>query len=52
MKFIRYLFHGRTGKVEDVLIDSIGSTIGICVLLFIVKVVEIIKSNRKDVKNA
>jgi len=34
---------GRSGKLEDVLIDTIGVWIGICVLLFFVKIIEIIK---------
>lgn len=42
---------GRTGKVTDVLIDSLGAIIGICVLLLIVKIFSYLKNENKIVKN-
>ena len=48
MRFISYLFLGRAGQVEDVWIDSLGVTIGICILLLLVKIVEKINKKRKD----
>lgn len=39
---------GRSGQVQDVLIDFLGVIIGICVLLFLVKLF----NKGKDVKDA
>ncbi|MCI8310512.1 MAG: VanZ family protein [Clostridia bacterium] len=36
---------GRSGKIQDVCIDSIGVVIGVCVLLFFVKIIILIKDN-------
>ncbi len=38
---------GRAGKLQDVLIDSIGVFLGVCALLFIVKIVQIIINKNK-----
>ena len=40
---------GRSGQVKDVYIDSLGVILGVCVLLFIVKIVQFIKS--KSIQN-
>lgn len=40
---------GRSGQVKDVYIDSLGVIIGVCALLFLVKIVQFI--NHKSIKN-
>lgn len=40
---------GRSGQVKDVYIDSLGVILGVCVLLFIVKIVQFVKS--KSIQN-
>jgi len=35
---------GRSGKIEDVVIDTLGVILGVCLLLFIVKIVQTYKS--------
>ena len=37
MRFIKCLCQDELGRIEDVLIDSIGVVLGICILLFFVK---------------
>lgn len=39
---------GRTGRVVDVLIDSQGALLGTCVLLFIIKLVQMLKKVDKN----
>lgn len=46
---IHQLFiEGRAGKIEDVLIDTIGVSIGICVAMLLYKIAIKILSKRKD----
>jgi VanZ family protein len=41
---------GRSGQFKDVCIDSIGVVLGVCILLFIVKIVKLIKDKLKEEK--
>lgn len=47
MKYINYLFRGRAGQIQDVIIDSLGIMLGIAVTCFIIKIIESIKERRK-----
>ena len=39
---------GRGGRVQDVCIDSIGVFLGIFILSFIIKIIEVVKSRKKE----
>lgn len=46
---IHQLFiEGRAGKIEDVFIDTIGVSIGICIAMLVFKIVIKILQKRKD----
>ena len=46
---IHQLFiEGRAGKITDVLIDTIGISIGICLAMLLYKIVSKILNTRKD----
>ena len=39
MNYINYLFHGRAGQIQDVIIDSLGVMLGIAVADLIIKII-------------
>lgn len=43
MRYINILFHGRSAKITDVLIDSAGVLTGIILVLILLKICSIIK---------
>ena len=38
MNYINYLFHGRAGQIQDVIIDSLGIMLGIVIADLIIKI--------------
>ena len=40
MNYINYLFHGRAGQIQDVIIDSLGIMIGVVVADLIIKIIK------------
>lgn len=49
MRFINVLHHGRGPQITDVILDSMGVLLGICVVILIIKIYKFIVKKHQNI---